>query len=367
MTLRYTRGGITVTIGKSHEIQIPSRVVRAHCDCMHFDTDRSFLLPPSMLAVRNLTSFYAKHPGLTVLVNGHTDLVGNAAYNRQLSDERAASIAAFLQDKVDDWLAWYSSGIASKRWGATENQNMLQTLVDATGAPYHRGTVTGTYDAVTQDALRRFQADHGLGGDGQPNQDTHRALVTAYMALEGTSLPSDATLVRHGCGLFHPIDPTLQADQGNRRVEVFLFDGPVDPAPQNPCPAPGCTQYAKWVEQAIDVIDLCQPLPDKPHWDVELSASATPALALVIATLNGSEVLRLPHSEARSLGGARWRFDLSALETVAPITLVAALYDGATLLSTPIAFDVALLRRGLDGDDQARSESITAYAEDDHG
>jgi outer membrane protein OmpA-like peptidoglycan-associated protein len=259
MTTRYTRGGVTVTIGKSQEVQLPSRVVRARCACMHFDTDKSFLLPPSMPAVRNLTRFYAQHRGLTVLVNGHTDLVGSAAYNRQLSDERAASIASFLQDKVDDWLAWYSSGIASKRWGATEDQYMLQTLVDAGGAPYHQGTVTGTYDPVTRDALGRFQADRGLTSDGLSGPETRRALVTAYMALEGTSLPADTAIATHGCGKTHPVDATSGADEGNRRVEVFLFDGPVDPAPVQPCPPGGCSQYAVWVDESVEVVDLCDP------------------------------------------------------------------------------------------------------------
>jgi hypothetical protein len=63
------------------------------------------------------------------------------------------------------------------------------------------------------------------------------------MALEGTALPADAAIITHGCGKTHPIDATSAADEGNRRVEVFLFDGPVDPAPTQPCPLTGCTQY----------------------------------------------------------------------------------------------------------------------------
>src|SRR5262249_612763 len=71
------------------------------------------------------------------------------------------------------------------------------------------------------------------------------------------SLPSGTPIVQHGCGKFHPIDATTEADEGNRRVEIFLFDGAVDPSPQNPCPSPGCTQYPQWVSLAGEGVALC--------------------------------------------------------------------------------------------------------------
>jgi hypothetical protein len=112
---------------------------------------------------------------------------------------------------------------------------------------------------VTRDALGRFQADRGLTSDGLSGPETRRALVTAYMALEGTSLPADTAIATHGCGKTHPVDATSGADEGNRRVEVFLFDGPVDPAPVQPCPPGGCSQYAVWVDESVEVVDLCDP------------------------------------------------------------------------------------------------------------
>src|SRR5262249_22301426 len=157
-----------------------------------------------------------------------------------------------------DWLKWYQSPISSKRWSFTEDQNMLSKVADASGAPYFAGAITGVNDAATQDATRRFQTDNGLKADGQLGPDTRRALVTRYMELEGTTLPADATLVTHGCGKFHPVDATTGADQGNRRVEIFLFDGPVDPPPHNPCSFPGCTEYPRWVSQATEDVDLCR-------------------------------------------------------------------------------------------------------------
>jgi N-acetyl-anhydromuramyl-L-alanine amidase AmpD/outer membrane protein OmpA-like peptidoglycan-associated protein len=258
MALPYKPGGVTVTIGRSQEVSLPSRVFRGRATCMHFDTDKSFLLPPSVTGVRNIVSFFQRHPGTTMLVNGHTDLVGDAAYNLQLSNERAAAVAAYLLNKADDWLAWYSSSIPSKRWSRLEDQHMLQTIKDVQGAPYYSDLATAADSPAAQDATRRFQADNGLAASGQADGDTRRALIAKYMALEGTSLPAGTSLAQHGCGKFHPIDATSQADQGNRRVEIFLFDGPIDPPPQGTCPAPGCQQYPQWVANPDEDIDLCQ-------------------------------------------------------------------------------------------------------------
>jgi outer membrane protein OmpA-like peptidoglycan-associated protein len=266
MAIKYQPGGVTVAIGRSQDISIPTRVFRGRATCMHFDTDKSFLLPPSMPGVRNIVQFYARHSGMTMLVNGHTDLVGDAQYNLQLSLERASAVSSYLQNKVDDWLIWYQAPVRSKRWSYIEDQNMLATLTDSTGAPYYAGAVNGVNDAATQAATRRFQSDNGLMADGQLGPDTRRALVGKYMALDGTSLPLDATLKIHGCGKFHPIDSTREADQGNRRVEIFLFDGPIDPAPVDPCPSPGCTQYPQWVGNPLEDIDLCQPQDFELTW-----------------------------------------------------------------------------------------------------
>src|SRR5262249_20804795 len=77
------------------------------------------------------------------------------------------------------------------------------------------------------------------------------------------SLPAGAQLTTHGCGLTHPLPETAgdpNPDQpANRRVEVFLFEGQVDPQPVNPCPASGCTQYDQWVAHKILDVDLDQP------------------------------------------------------------------------------------------------------------
>lgn len=269
MTKKYVAGGVKVTIGQSQVVELPPRVFRARLDCVHFDLDKCFMLPMSLPGIRNIKSYYDQHPGLTVMVNGHTDLTGDPQANLTLSLERAKSIAAYLTNAVDDWLPWYSAGTYSQRWSTTEDQHMLHTITDAGGAPYYAGPVDGVPGQGTSEATQRFQTDTGLAVDGVCGPDTRRALVTAYMELDGTTLPADATLLTHGCGEYHPINQTEGADEGNRRVEIFLFDGQVDPPAQDPCPGPtGCTSYEEWCGRALDNVDLCQPVTlMAPRWE----------------------------------------------------------------------------------------------------
>lgn len=139
---------------------------------------------------------------------------------------------------------------------------MLSALPDG-APPYYAGPIHGQLDAATQDAVRRFQADHGLTVDGAPGPQTRRALVTAYMSIDGTSLPAGTDVQRHGCGEHHHAVPTPDEtdEQANRRVEVFFFEGPVAPPPQPRCPSPGCPEYPEWLRRTILTIDFTNPPP----------------------------------------------------------------------------------------------------------
>jgi peptidoglycan hydrolase-like protein with peptidoglycan-binding domain len=161
---------------------------------------------------------------------------------------------------------------------------MLQNTTDSTGNPYYSGPATGSVSPSTQGALKRFQADNGLDADGVAGDDTRRALIGKYMALEGTSLPAGTPILQHGCGKFHPIDPTSAADQGNRRVEIFLFDGAIEPPPQSPCPSPGCPEYLQWIGNPEEDIDLCKAKATG-RLRVRLFDSFTQPLANVVCKL----------------------------------------------------------------------------------
>src|SRR6267143_1873696 len=142
----------------------------------------------------------------------------------------------------------------SAHWGAIEDQHMLKEL------GFHQGPITG-YPSDSSDAVKRFQRSKGLNDDGQAGQRTRNALVTAYMQIDGTTLPQGTVLQTHGCGEFHLAVPTGDevAEQKNRRVEVFFFENRIDPPPRPRCPAPGCPEYDQWRRRTIQTFDLEHP------------------------------------------------------------------------------------------------------------
>ena len=250
----YAVGGIDVAAGSALTVQVPPRVFLGRMTGLLFDTDKTFLLPRSLAGIRGLRRFYDQHPGVQVLVVGHTDTVGPAQYNLTLSIERAHAIEAYLKDDVDAWMEYYPGRTGSAHWGTVEDQHMLKEL------GFYPGEITGR--AIdSQEAVKQFQRSKGLNDDGQAGQRTRHELVAAYMQLDGTTLPQGTVLQTHGCGEFHLAVPTADevAEQQNRRVEVFFFENRIDPPPRPRCPAPGCPEYEQWRQKTVQTFDLEHP------------------------------------------------------------------------------------------------------------
>lgn len=62
-----------------------------------FDFDKTELKPESQSSTKRLSNFLKENPGLKIVITGHTDNVGNAAYNQNLSLQRAMSVKDFLE------------------------------------------------------------------------------------------------------------------------------------------------------------------------------------------------------------------------------------------------------------------------------
>lgn len=260
--LRFVEGGIKVAIGAASVVEVPPRARRGRLTGLLFETNKAFLKPEAMTGIQMLKKLYKSVPKLVVLVSGHTDRVGDALFNRGLSEERADAVKHFLIDDADEWMKWYAGKKPhSKPWGVREDQHMLRTVVDGSKNPFYSGPVNGTLDTATKQAIGDFQDSRLLTRTGKPDNEIRRALVEAYMKLDDAPLPRDPPIASHGCGKTHPVSPpgTPPEEQVDRRVEIFLFEGQIDPKPRTPCPPGGCTEYPRWVAQTVLTVDLDKP------------------------------------------------------------------------------------------------------------
>jgi outer membrane protein OmpA-like peptidoglycan-associated protein len=66
---------------------------------VHFVKSKSELLPESFPELDRLAGFLQRNPALKLSIEGHTDDVGNAAKNLELSEQRAHRVASYLSDK----------------------------------------------------------------------------------------------------------------------------------------------------------------------------------------------------------------------------------------------------------------------------
>ncbi len=254
-------------------------VVLGRLSGMLFDSDRSFPLPLSHAAFAEMRVLYERCAPCRLLVVGHADPEGKAAYNETLSLDRAHSVMQYLTDDVEAWLDRFTRDPpAGKRWGDREVQHMLHALPDLASRP------------SGQDLVRWFQETRGLVVDGIVGANTRRALVTEIMTRDGTTLPPGVEAQAHGCGEAFPLG---EADgQGaDRRVELFFFGDPlgVRPSPLAFTSAVGSTEYPSWLwrahetyarvigDQSLEILlhdDAGAPIPDI-EFTVTLPAGAT--------------------------------------------------------------------------------------------
>jgi outer membrane protein OmpA-like peptidoglycan-associated protein len=63
-----------------------------------FDFNSADLRSASRESLREMASVFDKYPDTTISVEGHTDSIGSAAYNKSLSRRRANSVSSYLED-----------------------------------------------------------------------------------------------------------------------------------------------------------------------------------------------------------------------------------------------------------------------------
>jgi len=162
----------------------------------------------------------------------------------------AELVAASLTDNVSALLTWYTVSDDDKRWSSKEDQRMISGLPDFPTRP------------AGESPVRWFQRTRGLTVDGAAGIQTRRALVSDYMAIDGTSLPAGVSLEIHGCGENFPDAEELPGGQDaqdrNRRVELYFFDGHmgVQPPARSKNSQPGSSEYPEWVRRAQETHDF---------------------------------------------------------------------------------------------------------------
>jgi outer membrane protein OmpA-like peptidoglycan-associated protein len=63
-----------------------------------FDFNSAGLRTASRESLREMADVFQKYPNTTISVQGHTDSIGSAAYNKRLSNRRADSVASYLEN-----------------------------------------------------------------------------------------------------------------------------------------------------------------------------------------------------------------------------------------------------------------------------
>lgn len=68
-------------------------------DAVLFQFDKAQLQKRFHASLNNVVSTLHRYPDVNVLITGHADNTGDAAYNRRLSERRVKAVADFLQNK----------------------------------------------------------------------------------------------------------------------------------------------------------------------------------------------------------------------------------------------------------------------------
>ncbi len=104
---------------------------------IHFDTDSAKLRPDSMSALNAVLGLINNHPGSKWVIAGHTDNQGDSSHNQTLSENRAASVIAWLKQHGVDSGLLHPEGFGASRPVAdnsTANGRALNRRVEVSPA-----------------------------------------------------------------------------------------------------------------------------------------------------------------------------------------------------------------------------------------
>lgn len=84
-----------------------------------FDFDKATIRPSEKNKLRDLAEVFSQYPENIVVIEGHTDSKGSAAYNRRLSELRAEKVAGYLRSRNIDIASLTAKGYGESQPVAT--------------------------------------------------------------------------------------------------------------------------------------------------------------------------------------------------------------------------------------------------------
>jgi len=94
---------------------------------IHFDLDKANIRPDVLKTLDSIVVVMKKNIELTIVINGYCDWRGTAQYNQALSEQRSASVVAYLASKGIDKKRMQPNG-----YGKTKFTNMCSEGVECT-------------------------------------------------------------------------------------------------------------------------------------------------------------------------------------------------------------------------------------------
>ena len=77
---------------------------------IYFDFDKANIRPDAAIELDKIVKVMADYPGMVIELGSHTDCRGSDEYNLYLSDRRAKSSAAYIQERIDESERIYGKG-----------------------------------------------------------------------------------------------------------------------------------------------------------------------------------------------------------------------------------------------------------------
>ncbi|MBX3270436.1 MAG: OmpA family protein [Sandaracinaceae bacterium] len=250
------------------------------------------LAVPGLAVLRAIYLQAEEHPAQKILITGHTDTSGGAAYNVTLAHQRAMSLKHALLGERDEWVA-----IAHAKHRVEDYQQILTWVSKVWAADCDPEGIDNIHGSRTTRAVRNFQALYNeefeaeITVDGVVGPQTWGAIFDVYMEVladildvDVDQLPAerarlsfvDAGKPGVGCGEHFPIDlPGVDGRRSglNRRVQVLFFDPGEEPLldchpAADQCRPDDCEIYRKR-HHFFFPIDVA-PVPLLPRYRLEV-------------------------------------------------------------------------------------------------